>query len=54
MKTLLFNKRQAGFFDLGLSLVLLAVFGATAAVVTTESEQEPLRKIVSYSERAAE
>jgi hypothetical protein len=54
MLTLRSYPRQAGFFDLGLSLVLLAVIGATAAVITTESEQEPLREIVSYSELAAE
>ena len=52
MNTQLLYQHQAGFFDLGLSLVLLAVFGATAVVMTTESEQGPPRQIVSIYERA--
>ena len=52
MKTPLSYQRQAGFFDLGVSVMLLAVFGATAAVMTQESEQEPPQEIVSYAERA--
>ena len=52
MKTLSSYQRQSGFFDLGLSLVLLAIFGSTAAVMTTESAQEPPQEVVSYSERA--
>lgn len=37
MKT--FNT-QKGFFDLGISLGLLAIFGSTAAVVTTERNEQ--------------
>lgn len=51
MKTSLSYQRQSGFFDLGLSLVLLAVFGATTVAMTAENEQEPPNKIVLYSER---
>jgi len=51
MKTLLPNQRQSGFFDLGIGLVLMAVFGATAAGIKTESEQQPAQESVSYAER---
>lgn len=49
MKTLtLKNKQytQRGFFDLGLSLALLSIFGGTAAVVSTEGKET-----VSYVEQ---
>jgi hypothetical protein len=52
MNTEQLYQRQAGFLDLGFSLVLLAVFGATAAVMTTQGEQGLPQKIVSYAERA--
>ena len=48
MKTLTSYRRQSGFFDFGLSLVLLTVVGTTATVMTTASEQEP-QEVVSYS-----
>ena len=50
MKAIRAYQRQFGFFDLGFSLVLLAVFGATAVVTTTESEQQPPHEIVSNFE----
>jgi hypothetical protein len=40
---------QRGFFDLGIGLVLLAVFGATAVVVNSEGEKEPQQEVASYS-----
>lgn len=39
------HSKQKGFFDLGLSLGLMLVFGGTAAVVESkESEQSQLAK----------
>jgi len=45
---------QRGFFDLGLSLILLAVFGTTAVVVNSNSENEPQQELASYSETVQE
>ena len=32
-------KKQRGFFDLGISLIVLAIGGTTAAVVTPDNDQ---------------
>ena len=45
---------QRGFFDLGLSLILLGVFGTTAVVVNSNSETEPQQEVASYSETVQE
>ena len=34
------NRKQRGFFDLGIGLGLLALFGGTAAVVTQDKNDE--------------
>ena len=52
MKTLtLKNKQytQRGFFDLGLSMALLAIFGGTASIITDHSKIE-----TGYAEIKAE
>ena len=54
MKTYHSHQKQNGFFDLGLSLVLLAVFGTTAAVVHSNDTGEPQQEVVSYSETVNE
>lgn len=33
---------QKGFFDFGIGLGLLAIFGGTAAVVTTEKDEQTI------------
>ena len=40
MNTIHLYGRQTGFFDLGLSLVLLAIFGTTAYILAPSSEGE--------------
>ena len=54
MKTHHIHHTQRGFFDLGLSLILLAVFGTTAVVVNSNSENEPNQELASYSETVQE
>lgn len=54
MKTHHRHHNQRGFFDLGLSLILLAVFGTTAVVVNSNSVNEPQRELASYSETVQE
>ncbi|WP_455375233.1 hypothetical protein [Kaarinaea lacus] len=40
MKTNSIHRKQSGFFDLGLSLGLILVFGSTAAVIDKDHEQQ--------------
>ena len=40
MKTNSIHRKQRGFFDLGLSLGLILVFGSTAAVIDKDHEQQ--------------
>ena len=40
MKTNSSHRKQSGFFDLGLSLGLMLVFGSTAAVIDKDQEQQ--------------
>lgn len=41
MQTFTSKSKQHGFFDLGIGLGLLLVFGGTAAVVTPDETQTP-------------
>lgn len=38
------NRKQRGFFDLGLSLVLLAVFGSTALYLAPDGTSEQAKQ----------
>jgi len=40
MKTLNGMKQQRGFFDMGISLIILALGGTTAAVVTPDRDEQ--------------
>lgn len=40
MKTFRLNRKQRGFFDFGIGLGLLAIFGGTAVVASSEESKE--------------
>ena len=39
MERTTFSKKQRGFFDLGISLIILAIGASTAAVVTSNHDE---------------